>query len=131
MAKITEDMKKLIAKNQCFIATADKGGIPNVAPKGSTAVVDDQTIAFAEIVGKKTYNNILENPKVAVIVSDSDVMVGYKFIGNAELLTGGPLYDMFAERLHRLRLPDPLAVIRINVEEIYDMSIKNPGGRIA
>ena len=131
MAQIIDDMKKLITKNQCFVATADKDGIPNVAPKGSTAVLDEQTIAFAEIVGKKTYNNILENPKVAVVVSDSDVMVGYKFIGSVEILTSGTVYDMFAERLHRLRLPDPLAVIKVNVEEIYDMSIKNPGGRIA
>ena len=131
MAKITGEMRELINKQQCFIATADKNGVPNVAPKGSVAVLDDQTIAFAEIVSKKTYENIKDNPRVAVVVSDSNALTGFKFLGGAELLTGGPVYEMFAEKLHRLRLPKPLAVIKVCVEEIYDMSIKNPGGKIA
>lgn len=130
MAKINQEMKKLIEQKQCFIATADVNGVPNVAPKGSTIVVGDESIAFAEIVGKKTYHNIKENPKVVVVVADRNTMAGYKFFGSAELVNQGPLYEMFSERLHRLRLPNPLAVIKVDIEEIYDMSIKNPGERV-
>ncbi|SFG24042.1 hypothetical protein SAMN05660649_01097 [Desulfotomaculum arcticum] len=131
MVLISQEMKEMVTQNQCFIATVDSNGVPSVAPKGSTTVLDDNTIAFAEIVGKKTYNNIQNNHNVAVVVADRNSLAGYRFCGNAELVTSGPVYDLFCENLHRLRLPDPLAVVKINVKEIYDMSIKNPGGKIA
>lgn len=127
---ISPEMKQMIEKNQCFIATASKDGNPSVAPKGSTAVVGENIIAFAEIVGKKTYRNIQENPIVAVVVANKESLSGYRFLGNARLVTSGSVYDLFVENLNRMNLPNPIAVVQIQVEEIYDMSIKNPGGRV-
>lgn len=36
MAKLTQEMKEMIATQQCFIATVNADGTPNVAPKRST-----------------------------------------------------------------------------------------------
>jgi len=130
MSKITPEMKSMVEKFQCYVATADAEGNPNVAPKGSTTVIDEQTIAFAEIVGKKTYQNIKANLKVAVVVTDRETMSGYRFLGHTELITEGALYDRYTESLNRMNMPNPIAVVKITVEEIYDMSVKNPGGRI-
>lgn len=130
MSVISPEMKQMIDKNQCFVATADQDGNPSVAPKGSARVVSDNTIAFAEIVGRKTYSNILENPRVAVVVADRETLSGYRFFGKVELVTSGPIYDMYVESLNRMNMPNPIAVVQILVEEIYDMSVKNPGGRI-
>lgn len=44
-------MKDMISSQQCFIATVNKGGVPNVAPKRSTRFIDDNTIAFTEGTG--------------------------------------------------------------------------------
>lgn len=130
MPVISPEMKQMIEKNQCFVATADQGGNPSVAPKGSARVVNDNTIAFAEIVGRKTYRNILENPRAAVVAADRETLSGYRFFGKVELVTSGPIYDMYVESLNRMNMPNPIAVVQILVEEIYDMSVKNPGGRI-
>lgn len=55
MAKLTEAMKNMIGTQQCFIGTADETGMPNVAPKRSTRVVDDETLAFSEGTGRHTH----------------------------------------------------------------------------
>lgn len=130
MAKITAEMKEMIEKHQCFIATSDKNGVPCAGPKGSTRVLDDETIAFAEIVGGKTYSNLAANPVAAVVVTDRNALAGYRFLGTAEMETSGLVYEAFAERIKKMGLPNPRAVVKIKVEEIYDLSVKNPGGKI-
>ncbi|MHB8917030.1 MAG: pyridoxamine 5'-phosphate oxidase family protein [Desulfocucumaceae bacterium] len=130
MARITGEMKKMIACQQCFVATADENGSPSVGPKGSTSALDDETIAFAEIVGGRTYNNLLANPRVAVVVVDREAREGYRFVGRTEMETAGPVYDAYTERLKGMGLPAPKAVVKVRVEEIYDISVKNPGGKI-
>lgn len=130
MPKITEEMKLLIEKEQCFAATADKTGQPSAAPKGSMMVLDHQTLAYGEAVGKQTYQNILENPKVAVVVADRQSMKGYRFVGRAELIFEGPLYERFVGEFARMGVPKPKAAVKILVEEIYDLSVSNPGEKI-
>ena len=47
---LTPDMKRIIEEQRLgFVATASLDGTPNVSPKGTFAVLDDQTIAFGEI----------------------------------------------------------------------------------
>ena len=44
---LTPDMKRIIEEQRLgFVATASLDGTPNVSPKGTFAVLDDQTIAF-------------------------------------------------------------------------------------
>ncbi len=54
MAKLTQEMKDMIGTQQCFIGTVSKTGIPNVAPKRSTRVFDDETLIFNEGTGGAT-----------------------------------------------------------------------------
>jgi len=43
MDKITDDVKKVLEKiGWGSVATASKGGVPNVSPKGSFKIVDEQ-----------------------------------------------------------------------------------------
>jgi hypothetical protein len=62
MARLTQEMKDMVASQQVFHATASKEGTPNVAPKRSTRVLDDETLIFTEGTGGATYRNILDNP---------------------------------------------------------------------
>jgi hypothetical protein len=44
---LTPDMKRIIEEQRLgFVATAAPDGTPNVSPKGTFVVVDDETIAF-------------------------------------------------------------------------------------
>jgi predicted pyridoxine 5'-phosphate oxidase superfamily flavin-nucleotide-binding protein len=63
MAKLNQEMKDLIeGQKLSFVATADRGGKPNVSPKGSIFVVDDETLAFADLYSQKTRANLKDNP---------------------------------------------------------------------
>jgi predicted pyridoxine 5'-phosphate oxidase superfamily flavin-nucleotide-binding protein len=121
MAKLTSEMKDIFERQLAAIATASKTGIPNIGPKGSMFVVDDQTLAYDEGTGEKTLRNIQENPKVAVMVVDRDTADGYQVKGSAELLTGGDLFEQIARRQEGRKRPRPKTVVKIKVEEIYSV----------
>jgi hypothetical protein len=131
MIKISDDMKEMIKIGNCTIATSSREGWPNIGPKGSVIVIDDETLAWGELVGRQTYGNVLENPKVAIAVVDHARRIGYRFIGHAKIETEGSLYDKFASFFEKIKLPKPKAAIRVKVSEIYDLSVKNPGGKIS
>lgn len=130
MAKITEEMKALVKAQQAFIATATPDGIPSVAPKGSTRVLDEEHIIFSESAGKRTYENIKNNPNVAIVVCDGVQMKCLRFLGKAEILTSGPLFEKGVESMKKLGAPPPHAVIKVKVEEIYDLGVPGFGKRI-
>ncbi len=122
MAKLTQEMKDMIANQQCFVATASPEGIPNIGSKGSTHVLDDEHIAFYELAGGRTWENLQKNPKVAIAVADRNKMQGYRFVGKAELVTEGELYEGAKKLVELLKMPaPPKAAVKVKVEEIYDL----------
>jgi predicted pyridoxine 5'-phosphate oxidase superfamily flavin-nucleotide-binding protein len=131
MAVLSAEMKELLQSGKCLVATAGRDGWPNVGPKGSVVVVDDSTLAFGEVTCRQTYKNLQENPKVAIAVIDYEKRAGYRIVGPAELQTEGPLYEKFAQRFAEMKLPRPAAAVLVKVEAVYDLGVKNPGGRIA
>jgi predicted pyridoxine 5'-phosphate oxidase superfamily flavin-nucleotide-binding protein len=130
MAKITDEMKEMVKGQQAYVATATPDGIPSVAPKGSTRVLDDEHIVFAESAGKRTYENIKMNPKVAIIIGDITKMQCLRFSGSAEIITEGPLFEKSSEQMKKLGAPVPHAVVKVNVEEIYDCGAPGFGKRL-
>lgn len=132
MAKLTEEMKQMIATQQCFIATVGADGVPNVGPKRSTRVFNDETLLFSEGTGKQTYANIQHGSKVAVAVVNRDVMDGYRFVGTATLHQSGPVYEKLAEANIQAGRPAPKAAVTIAVEAIYSLKPgPSAGTRIA
>lgn len=126
MAKLSEEMRELIEDQKvCFVATADKRGRPNVSPKGSIYVVDDETLAFADLYSKKTRENLMANPHIALTVVDVKGFKGYQFKGKAELLEEGDIYNDVVCYLQTLpmKLPDPQYVVKIKVEEIFNLGL--------
>jgi predicted pyridoxine 5'-phosphate oxidase superfamily flavin-nucleotide-binding protein len=121
MATLTQAMKDMIATQQCFIATVDKNGIPNIAPKRSTRVLDDHSLIFTEGTGKTTFSNIKNGSKVAVGVVNRDILDGYRFIGTPEIQDSGEIYELAAATSQRLNMPKPLAVVIIHINEIYSL----------
>lgn len=121
MAKLTSEMKAMFEKQLAVIATAGKDGTPNVGPKGSMHVVDDETLAYSEGTGAKTLGNLQENPKVAVMVVDREEGAGYQVKGTAELLTSGDFFERVARRQEERKRPRPKQVVKIRIEEIYSV----------
>jgi len=126
MDKITDDVKKVLEKIQWgSVATASKDGVPNVSPKGSFKIVDEQTILFADIFSEHTRKNLLENPKVAIDIVDAETVSGYQLKGTATLADSGHAFDVAKEELVGMGFPAPKNLVTVTVTEVY--SVK-PGG---
>ena len=131
MAALTQEMKDMIASQQCFIATVDQSGTPNVGPKRSTRVLNDNSLIFNEGTGGATYKNIQDGSKVAIAVVNGETFNGYRFLGKPEIITSGELYDKAAEMSVKRNLPKPHAVIVVPIEEIHSLKPgKNAGKKI-
>ena len=131
MARLTGEMKAVFEKQLAVIATASKDGTPNVGPKGSMHVVDDETLAYAEGTGEKTLRNLQENPKVAVMVVDRENANGYQVKGTAELLNSGNFFEQMARRQEERKRPPPKCAVKIKIEEIYSVRTGMTAQKIA
>ena len=131
MAMLTSEMKAMFEKQLAIIATASKDGTPNVGPKGSMYVLDDQTLVYSEGTGEKTLRNLRENPKVAVVVVDRERSDGYQFKGTAELLTSGELFEQVERRQEERKRRVPKYAIRIRIEEVYSVKTGMTAEKIA
>ena len=123
MAKLTEEMKALLAGMQVYVGTASAEGKPSIAMKGSSKVVDDEHITFFELAGGRTWQNIQKNPQVAIVVADWGKMKGYRFEGKVvEKITSGPLYDEAKKLAELMKIPvPPKAAVKVKIEEIYNL----------
>jgi len=121
MATLTQEMKEMIATQQCFIGTVNSDGTPNVAPKRSTRVLSDQSLIFTEGTGGTTYANIKRGSKVSVAVVNREILNGFRFLGNAVAQEDGELYEQAAAMSAKIGMPKPVAVVVINITEIHSL----------
>ena len=114
-----------------WVATAASDGMPNATPKGSVQLIDDEHVVFADLFSRKTRENLLANPKVAITVADQATYKGFQIKGSAEILESGPLFDQMAERLKKapIDLPPLQYVVHIAVEAVYDQSVGSEAGK--
>jgi predicted pyridoxine 5'-phosphate oxidase superfamily flavin-nucleotide-binding protein len=91
---LTEDMKRLVSEQRLgFVATVCPDGTPNLSPKGTTSVWDDDHIVFADIRSPGTVSNLRRNPSAEINVVDPMVRKGYRFKGVASVVTEGALFE--------------------------------------
>ena len=131
MASIPKHVQEFFPGKMAWVATATKEGVPNVTPKGTVRVMDDQHVIFADLFSLKTRQNLEQNPRVAVTVIDPTTHKGYQIKGTAELLTSGPLYDQMAAQLKASSPSLPLLkyVVKIAVDSVYDQSVGPDAGK--
>jgi hypothetical protein len=94
MGILAEDMKRVVREQRLgYVATVCPDGTPNLSPKGTTAVWDDDHLVFADICSPGTIANLARNPTIEINVVDPIVRKGYRFKGAAPVLTEGALFD--------------------------------------
>ncbi|MCK4362243.1 MAG: pyridoxamine 5'-phosphate oxidase family protein [Dehalococcoidia bacterium] len=96
--------------------------MPNIGTKGSTHVLDDEHIVFYKLIGGRTWENLQRNAKVAIAVADRSTLQGYRFVGTAEFITEGELYEGAKKLAEMLKSSTPpKAAVKVKVEEIYNL----------
>lgn len=92
--RLTEDMKRVLNEQRLgFVASVCPDGTPNLSPKGTTAVWDDEHIIFADIRSPGTVANVQQRPVVEINVVDPVTRKGYRFKGRAVVYKDGPIFD--------------------------------------
>jgi predicted pyridoxine 5'-phosphate oxidase superfamily flavin-nucleotide-binding protein len=119
---LDDDMKRVVREQRLgYVATVCPDGTPNLSPKGTTAVWDDEHLVFLDLFSPGTVANIeAGNPVVEVNVVDPIRRKGYRFKGPAEVHREGSLFEDIVQRYERERGTDRgriKSAVLIRVEE--------------
>ena len=118
MGVLTDDMKRVVREQRLgYIATVCSDGTPNLSPKGTTTVWDDDHLAFADIRSPQSVQNIQNNPSVEVNVVDPLVRKGYRFKGHGVVHRSDELFERGCEMYRETGLTLEIqAIVLIRVE---------------
>jgi len=98
MGILTDDMQRVVREQRLgFVATVCPDGTPNLSPKGTLTVWDDDHLVFADIRSPATLRNLRINPAVEINVVDPILRKGYRFKGKATVVDQGQLKDEVRE----------------------------------
>ena len=109
-----------------FVATVSVGGRPNVSPKGTFVVLDDETIAFGEIRSPQTVTNLTANPETEVNFVDQFTRKGVRIRGKAHMVRRGTAefetllpkwVDLWGDLSNRMNM-----IVKIPVEEVKPLT---------
>lgn len=119
MAKLTAEMRNFIEKERdptfVFVGTSSKDGIPNIAPKGTfITILDDETMAYADVYSQKTLENVRQNPHVTLAIISAKTFKGYQLKGLAEVIESGSILEEA-----RKQNPQVSSVTKVKIQEIH------------
>jgi len=92
---LDEDMQRVVNEQRLgYVATVCPDGTPNLSPKGTTAVWDEEHLLFAHLHSPHTVANVeAGNPVVEINVVDPILRKGYRFKGSATVHREGPIFE--------------------------------------
>lgn len=119
MGILTDDMKRVVRQQRlAFVATVCGDNTPNLSPKGTIAVWDDDHLVFANIRSPRTVSNLHRNGAIEVNVVDPMVRKGYRFKGTATIEESGARYEEVRDFFRARGVLNPFReVVVIRVEQ--------------
>ncbi|WP_431784785.1 pyridoxamine 5'-phosphate oxidase family protein [Streptomyces chumphonensis] len=122
---LTDAMRDFVtAQGLGFVATVRPDGTPNLSPKGTTEVWDDDHLVFLDLYSPGTVANLRENPAVEINVVCPVRRKGYRFRGEGTVHTGGETFDRVVRRFQDRRGTDPTrvrSVVLVRVTEAAEL----------
>ena len=109
-----------------FHATVCADGTPNLSPKGTTAVYDQDHLMFAELRSPQTLANLETNPSIEVNMVDPIVRKGWRFKGKAAVRRESDVREQALEIYERegyTVYPERIgAIVLIRVESVRELT---------
>jgi predicted pyridoxine 5'-phosphate oxidase superfamily flavin-nucleotide-binding protein len=118
--RLTAEMKEMVERLGSITSpTVTPDGKPNLSPKGSLKVWDDETVVFADIASPGTMRNLRCNPFIEINLVDPLVRRDLRFKGRADVYESGSEFDLVAEALwSREGRQYPVnAVVKVTIEQ--------------
>jgi uncharacterized protein len=122
-SKIPKAARQLVEQQKLgFVASVCQDGSPNVSPKGTVSIWDENHMVFADLDSPGTVANLLRDPRVEVNVVDPLLRKGWRFKGVAEVLRTGPRFDQgvrFFDKANILDAPRRIrSIVIIQVQRV-------------
>jgi len=133
MAKMPKEVIDALGNEHALkmMATVNEAGIPNAAVIATVTALGEDMIAFADFRMRKTRENLDKNGKFAVTVLTPDLKA-YQIKGRCEgFQDQGPLAEAVNELVYSKVRMQIKAVGLGSVEEVYSVSMQNPGEKLA
>jgi predicted pyridoxine 5'-phosphate oxidase superfamily flavin-nucleotide-binding protein len=118
MGILNEDMQRVVSEQRLgFVATVCPDGTPNLSPKGTTTVWDDDHLIFADICSPTTIANLRQHPALEINVVDPILRKGYRFKGTATVLDAGPQFEEMVSFYRQRGSANPIQhIVLVQVE---------------
>ena len=82
--RLSPEMQRVVREQRLeFVATVTAEGRPNLSPKATTTLWDEEHLMFADLASPGTIENLATNPHVEINVVDPIPRKGYRFKGTA------------------------------------------------
>jgi len=126
MAKLTDDMKKVLAEHSLgYVASIAADGSPSLSPKATFLAMGDDKIMFGEMRSPTTVKNIAANPMVEVNFVDVLARKGFRCKGPAVFhARGTEQFDRCLAEFAKVREPGLLEMF--NGIVLIDLETASP-----
>ena len=121
---ITEKIGKFVSQQKLgFVATVSPNGTPNLSPKGTISVLDENTLAFANIRSPQTIENLEKNPSIEINIVDPFSRRGYRFKGMAKIISDGEEYNKILLSYKQNGVKTTIkSIVIVNVKQILEVT---------
>ena len=121
---ITEKIRKFVSQQKLgFVATVSQDGTPNLSPKGTISVLDENTLVFANIRSPQTIENLEKNPSVEINIVDPFSRRGYRFKGIAKIISDGEEYNKIILSYRQNGIQTTIkSIVIVNVKQILEVT---------
>ena len=121
---ITEKIGKFVSQQKLgFVATVSPDGTPNLSPKGTISVLDENTLVFANIRSPQTIENLEKNPSIEINIVDLFSRRGYRFKGIAKIISDGEEYNKILLSYKQNGVKTTIkSIVIVNVKQILEVT---------
>ena len=121
---ITEKIRKFVSQQKLgFVATVSPDGTPNLSPKGTISVLDENTLVFANIRSPQTIENLEKNPSIEINIVDLFSRRGYRFKGIAKIISDGEEYNKILLSYKQNGIQTTIkSIVMVNVKQILEVT---------
>ena len=124
MINIPDNIKDFVNSQKLgYVATVSKDGTPNLSPKGTIVVMNESTLAFADIRSPQTIENLQDNPSVEINVVDPFQRLGYRFKGEGKIISEGSEFDKILDYYENAGIKSKInSVVVVDVKSMSEVT---------
>ena len=124
MITISEEIKNFVNSQKLgYVATVSKDSTPNLSPKGTIVVMNESTLAFADIRSPQTIQNLQDNPSVEINVVDPFQRLGYRFKGEGKIISEGSEFDKILDYYENAGIKSKInSVVVVDVKSMSEVT---------